>query len=342
MQLRNFSMDFERPTISEIKIQRITNLYFDSDNVTPRPASGRTMPGFADAMHFSGCKGEIKIENSHFKGMHDDPVNVHGTHLKVVGILSPQRLKVRFMHSQSYGFNAFFPGDSIGFVNTESLKVFGQAVVQSAELVSPYEMVIGLVAPAAKDLSVGDCLENITWNPSLTIRNCRFESVNTRGLLFTTRKKVLLEGNTFYRTGMAAILISNDASGWYESGPVEDVDIRNNVFEECGYNSAPNNYYISILPDTKKPGEGYYVHRNIRITGNTFKTYDRPIMIARSTNGIVFRNNIITGSGLMPQGTNAATFRLWYCRNVIIEKNKFDVEWQPTAVTDEHTKKYLR
>ncbi len=29
--------------------------------------------------------------------------------------------------------------------------------------------------------------------------------------------------NTYYKTGMSAILIEGDAEGWYESGPVNDV-----------------------------------------------------------------------------------------------------------------------
>jgi hypothetical protein len=38
----------------------------------------------------------------------------------------------------------------------------------------------------------------------------------------------------------------------------------------------------------KKP-----VHFNIRIEGNTFKTFDYPVLYAKSTRGLVFKNNQI-------------------------------------------------
>ncbi|MEJ0103264.1 MAG: right-handed parallel beta-helix repeat-containing protein [Bacteroidota bacterium] len=278
------------------------------------------MSSFADAMHFSGCRGEIKIENSHFKGMHDDPINVHGTHLKITEILSPVKLKIKFMHPQTYGIKAFFPGDSIAFVHPESLQVFAKNVIRSSELITPYEMLVELDRSAPKEMIKGDCLENLSWNPSLTVRNCRFESVNTRGLLVTTRGKVLIEGNTFYRTGMPAIMIGDDAMGWYESGPVEDVVIRNNNFEECAYGSAPDNYVIAIVPENHLLLKDYYVHHNIRIENNTFKVYDAPLLTARSTDGLVFSNNNIVQSDFMQRGGNKNAFNLVACKKITIAK----------------------
>lgn len=303
------------------------NLYFDSLTVAPDPKRGRVISCFADAMHFSGCKGEISVENSLFKGLHDDPINVHGTHLKISEIISPNHLKIRFMHPETYGFEAFFAGDSIALVHPETLQVYGGGIIQSAKLITSTEMELELLASVAEGMVVGDCLENISWNPSVTVRNCRFESVNTRGLLLTTRKKILVEANHFYRTGMHAILIANDASNWYESGPVGDVTIRNNVFQECGYNSAPKNYVIAIAPENHRLVNNYYVHRNILIENNYFKVYEAPLLSARSTEGLVFSNNTITSSNLMkPVGIKPAIL-LTACREVSILNNHFTTKW---------------
>ena len=303
------------------------NLYFDSLTVAPDPKRGRVISCFADAMHFSSCKGEIKIENSFFKGLHDDPINVHGTHLKITEIVSPKHLKVRFMHPETYGFEAFFAGDSIALVHPQSLEVFGGGVIQSAKLVASTEMELVLATSSTDGIIVGDCLENISWNPSVTVRNCRFESVNTRGLLLTTRKKVLIESNHFYRTGMHAILIANDASNWYESGPVEDVVIRNNVFEECAYNSAPKNYVIAIAPENHQLVSNYYVHRNIRIENNFFKVYEAPLLSARSTAGLIFSHNTITPSYLMKPVGDKPAVQLTTCKEVTILNNHFTTKW---------------
>ncbi|HET9052630.1 MAG TPA: right-handed parallel beta-helix repeat-containing protein, partial [Cyclobacteriaceae bacterium] len=216
ISLRNVSLHYMHGL--GIVSQFSENLHYDSIYVTP--SRGRQIAAFADGMHFSGCKGNILVENCHFKGLHDDPVNVHGTHLQVTEIRSPTSVKVKFMHAQTYGFEAFFKGDSVGFTRSASLQTFGYGVVKAATLISEREMLIEFERSIPSGIQNGDCLENITWTPALTIRNCRFEGTNTRGLLVTTRRKVLIEDNVFYRTGMHAILIANDASGWFESGPV--------------------------------------------------------------------------------------------------------------------------
>ncbi|MFT3704505.1 MAG: right-handed parallel beta-helix repeat-containing protein [Agriterribacter sp.] len=305
------------------------NLHYN--NVQVVPSHGRQIATFADAMHFSGCKGDILIENCRYSGLHDDPVNVHGTHLQVSEMITATIIKVKFMHEQTYGFPAFFAGDSVGLVHSAALQVFGYGVIKSAKLLTPREMELEFTTPVSAGLQKGDCLENITWTPNLTIRNCVFEKTNTRGLLVTTRHKVLIENNRFFRTGMHAILIADDASGWYESGPVQDVTIRNNTFQECGYNSYPDNYVINIAPENHQPVKNYFVHRNIHIENNTFLVYDAPVLSARSTNGLSFIGNTIIKTHFMPPSNQPKpTFALTACKNVLISKNNFQQAEEPS------------
>jgi len=313
------------------------NLTYDSVYIEPEKGSGRVIASSADGMHFSGCKGQITINNCRFNGMHDDPVNVHGTHLRVTEIVSASSLKLRFMHHQSYGFDAFIPGDTVAYLHSNSLQIFAQGVIKSAKLISEREMLVELQKPFSAELKVGDALENITWTPSVTIKNSRFEGTISRGTLITTRRKVLIENNIYYRTGMHAILIENDAEGWYESGPVNDVTIRNNQFIECGFNSAPNNYVISINPQNHQLMPKYYVHKNIRIENNIFKVYDYPLVFARSTKGLYFINNKVEKSDFMPMGKTRPVFSLIACTDVKIKGNKFGAE-EPTIKTDKMEK----
>ena len=60
---------------------------------------------------------------------------------------------------------------------------------------------------------------------------------------------------------MPGILIEDDAEGWFESGPVRDMTIRNNKFIGCG---------IEINPHTESNKPEEWVHENIRIEGNFF------------------------------------------------------------------------
>lgn len=298
------------------------NLHYENVVIAPREGSGRVIAAFADCTHFSGCRGQILIENCRFNGAHDDLINVHGTHLQVVEKLSPTKVRLRFMHHQAYGFPGFYAGDSTALLDAASLKIYAHRVVTSAKLVSEREMEVTFSAPLPADMKTGDAIENTTWTPALTVRNCQFGGTNARGILVTTRRKVLIERNVFYRTGMHAILIANDANGWFESGPVEDVTIRHNEFIECAYNNGQQNYTISIEPEIRKAAANYYVHRNIRITDNQFAQYDHPVLFVRSTEGLTFSGNMVRRTALFPVSRKRPNIVLENCRHVKIADNK--------------------
>jgi hypothetical protein len=295
------------------------DLSFDGVRVAPAAGSGRVIASFADGMHFSGCSGAVRITNCHFRGLHDDAVNVHGTHLQIQKALSPLVLEVRYKHPQTYGMEAFAPGDSIVLVHATTLESYAAGKVVGVRILDERNIQIELAGPVdLAGLKAGDCVENITREPSLVVRHCRFEGTNTRGLLVTTRRKVVIEDNVFYRTGMQAILIADDAKSWYESGPVRDVLIKGNRFEECGYNSAPDNYPIAIVPENSELVPGYAVHKNIRITDNIFIVYDYPLLKARSVDGLVFRNNSIRSSSFLPAGERRDRIKLIACTHVLL------------------------
>jgi hypothetical protein len=305
------------------------NLSYKNVRVAPAANSSRIISSFADCFHFSGCKGKILIDSCLTSGSHDDPINVHGTHLKITSIVDSGKVRVRFMHHQTYGFKAFFNADSIAFIDPQSLKALAYAKLTNARLLNSREMELTFNPSALKNIPAGTCIENISWTPEVVIRNSRFERTNTRGILVTTRRKVMIENNVFYKTGMHAILIADDAASWYESGAVTDLTIRNNVFEECGYNSGPEGYVISIAPENHKKMEGFYVHRNIRIENNIFNVSDPAILGARSVQGLIFRNNKIAETGKISSSL-APTIKLDGCNNVSISLNTFKTGWTPS------------
>jgi hypothetical protein len=230
---------------------------------------------------------------------------------------------VRFMHHQTYGFEAFFSGDSIAFINPQTLQPVGFAILKSAKMINKREMELEVAGNISEKIKTGLCIENLTWTPEVTIRNSRFERTNTRGILLTTRRTILVENNTFFKTGMHAILIGDDATSWFESGAVSDVTIRNNTFTDCGYNSAPGNFIIAIAPENHQLVPGYYVHRNIRIENNIFTIYDYPVVSARSVENLVFKGNKIIMTGSTEKGSPRPGFELTACKKVTFVKNTF-------------------
>lgn len=263
-----------------------------SENITyrrltcaPEEGSGRTCAGFADFVQMSGCRGRLTIEDSHFSGAHDDPINVHGTHLAVTEFTAPDKAVVRYMHPQTYGFQSFLAGNEVDIIDSYSLLPVGTYKVKSASMRNEREIEVTFTKalPGAIRQKEGLVLENVTYTPEVIIRNNYFSRVPTRGILVTTRRKVLIENNTFFRMQMSGIFIADDARSWFESGMVRDVTIRNNNFVEC------NEPVILISPENHR-NEGC-VHRNINILGNRFQLVGGNAISARSVDGLKIKGN---------------------------------------------------
>lgn len=286
--------------------------------VAPDVKSGRVISSWADCFHFSGCKGKISLDSCLTSGAHDDAINIHGTQLQIVNVTGENKIKVRFMHHQTYGFSAFFAGDSIAIINPRTLLSVAKFKLKSAKLVNKFDMELEAEGSFPASIKVGFCVENLTWYPEVSIKNCRFERTHTRGILISTRKKSVIENNVFYNTGMAPILIADDASSWFESGAVNDILIRNNLFD---YSKIPGGGTITIAPENKELVEGKAVHHNIRIIGNELRLNNSPILNARSTEGLLFKDNKI----VLVTGTDKPLIYLTACKKALIENNSLNV-----------------
>ncbi|MFC0514855.1 right-handed parallel beta-helix repeat-containing protein [Mucilaginibacter angelicae] len=264
------------------------NLRFTNVSVNAR--TGRTCAAWADILHFSGCSGKIEVAGSYLSAANDDAINVHGTFLKITEKLSPTQVKVRFMHDQTYGFDAFSVNDSIGLVHPASLLTYQNNKLLKVQKLNNREFLLNLSKPLPEDMQTGDVVENTTATPEVWIHHNTIEKIPTRGILVTTRRKVLIENNIIKRTHNSAIMINDDASSWYESGAVKDVTIKNNMFYECG---GP---VIGLLPENKVTST-IPVHSGIKIIGNKVTLKDPMFFNASSTSGIWVTGNKIITSG---------------------------------------------
>lgn len=299
------------------------NLRFHGLELAPRPETGRTVTGFADFIHLSGCGGVVEITDCRFAGAHDDAVNVHGTYLRIEDRPAPNRIVVRFMHPQTYGFAAFHPGDELEFVHSGTLEACGSGRVASVEALSPRELLLTLEEPVSEKLDSRYVVENVTWTPEVLIARNHFSRIPTRGVLVTTRRRSVIRDNVFFKTTMSAILVAADARSWFESGRVEQLEISGNRFVECGGREEP---IIHIAPENEG---GPPVHRNITIEGNRFEAATPPVppvppvLTARSTSGLIFRNNeILAASGKEPPLEPAECTRLSDCPGAVVAGNR--------------------
>ncbi len=250
--------------------------------------AGRSTASAADFLQVSGCKGKVWIHDSVFDNPHDDPINVHGTFLKVRESAG-RKLVLQYCHDQTMGFQSVFEGDVLRFYDSGTLLPVGE----------PYN-VVRAEGPGSENLTLMEIeldrefsevsshdivAENISWTPDVLIENNRFEAVSTRGVLVSTCGSVVIRDNTFDRMLMAGIYISCDANGWYESGPVRDVLIERNTFSRC------NSYAVLVEPTNTVLSEDKKVHENIRIRENTLTGMRLPAVRIKSSGNVSVTDN---------------------------------------------------
>jgi hypothetical protein len=319
---------------------RSENITMDNANVKINEKKGRVTSIIADNSHFLNCKGLIKIINCAHTGAHDDFINVHGSFSIVDSIIDNNIVITPRINGE--------PGDEIWFVNPRHCQRSEARVIKSVEHFDNRRGKITFETPLPKEIVIGDYMENKTWTPELEIRNCRIlKQHRARGILVTTPKRVVIEDN-YFRTAGASILIEGDMTYWYESGANRDVTIRNNIFDNCmtsgcvtGSGGEWGQGIITITPShlpQNDKDEPY--HQNIKIENNIFRTFDVPLMHARSVRGLYFRNNeIIRTYAFEPHLWQQSSFLLDGCRDVFITGNKIHKEYAIRTIIAEHMKK---
>ena len=273
-----------------------------------------------DATHFSNCRGLVTVENCRFEGMMDDALNVHSTSMGIVAKPSANAIRCRYMHPQAVGFGVFAAGDAIRFIAGKTLENGAVGRVKSVETHDEREITLTLEGPIPSEYGVGDAVENADWQCAVVFRNNTVANNRARGVLFTTPKKIVCEGNFFDHVSGSAILFAGDAQGWYESGACEDVVIRRNRFRDCL--TSVFQYcdgLVSIYPEVKDlKGQERRYHRNILIEDNDIETFDIPLLYALSAEDVVWRNNRVKRHSHY-QGWGKPPFVLCGCENVVTE-----------------------
>lgn len=291
----------------------------------------------ADATHFSACKGVIVSRNGLYENMADDAINVHGTYLRVTKRLNNHTLQARYMHPQAWGFRWGWAGDTVQFVESEKMETVGTHTniirsIKAADAPTEFgakEFEIVFADTLSQEISeTGKFgIENLTWTPQVEFANNTIRNNRARGTLFSTPRRVVCENNLFDHTHGTAILLCGDCNGWYETGACREVVIRKNTFiNALSANYQFTNAIISIYPEIPNLAEQrQFFHSGIVIENNRFEMSDRPILYAKSTDGLVFRRNTIAhNTKFEPFHWNKHPFFFERVANVHIENNTFE------------------
>ncbi|GHT27396.1 alpha-1,3-galactosidase B [Planctomycetales bacterium] len=312
---------------------------FKTENVTIRNVNyaanekkNRVFSLVADGIHLNTCKGLVKIENCSQEGMGDDFLNLHGMNVMVQKQVDDYTVEVGVSGKTgaSYVLDA---GDEVWFVNGGTVQRSGTGKIKEIKEIKNGNSTVAKHIIFEEKIPVSlkekDALENKTWNAELEVRNCKIlKKHRARGLLITTPLRAVVENN-YFRSAGTAVLIEGDVNYWYESGGVNDLLIRNNIFEDCfssGYGGDWGHAVITVHPSfqPKSVNDEAY-HRNIRIENNTFRTFDYPVLFARSVRDLTFTGNKLERTETyQPFAVNKESFRLDGCRNALIDGNQWE------------------
>ena len=114
--------------------------------------------------------------------------------------------------------------------------------------------------------------------------------------------------------------------------------IENNTFIGCAYNGGPAGAVIALHPSNTIVDANRPVHRNVRIIGNKFQTFGNALLYAKSTQGLVFKNNVVTYSGDVKQNPSTL-FILNGCKDVKISNNEYPAKFEKSQIRFENMKK---
>ena len=281
--------------------QTSENITLNKFAVRLKEGSDRYFTTQADATHFSGCRGLIKSEYGFYEGMADDAINVHGTYLKIMERIDNQTVKAAYMHPQAWGFFWGESGDEVQFIRSKTMEY--EHARNTIKSITPAdsqtnhgakEFIISFSTPLASH--IGDDshwgIENLSWTPEVIFNHNTIQNNRARGALFSTPKKVVCADNLFDHTHGTAILLCGDSNGWYETGACKEVLIKNNTFINALTSQYQfTNAIISIYPEIPDlENQEKYFHSGITIEDNTFHTFDKPILYAKSVSDLVFKN----------------------------------------------------
>ncbi len=322
--------------------ERSENIKILNSGVYLREGAQRLISSTADATHFANCKGDILIENSRFENMLDDGTNVHGTYAVVDKIVDDKTLLVKFGHFEQMGFEFAGVGDEMWFVHQPSVKRASVATVEKVRMLNEKYTELSFTKALPTQIKPGDLLENKTWNPTFTMRGTTIRDHRARNIVLKTPLKTVIENNHF-SSMMSSIFFRGESYFWFESGIVEDVTIRNNVFEDVAYAGAEH----AVLYITPRLGKTFdqteVFDKNIRFENNTIKTFGTRIVWADRVDGLLIQNNTIEQSIDKPVlHPNRPLFEFMHSNNLVLKNNSYQGDKVMAVKADAHSQKTLK
>ena len=285
---------------SNIRIENVTqyhaaaiaNIFEGSENIyidrmTMKRRGNRWYSALNDATHHVDCRGDLFITDSHFEFQNDDAVNIHGIYRTVDSASGRNGLRLRLNHYQQLGVNTIHPGDTVALCDLETLEILAKLTVSS---VAPHDHQI-------TDYIFKEALPDLDWrhvaamyyqtNVHVNISGNTFKNNRARGILVKTYGPIRIHNNYFHTAGPAVITGYGTRGKWFESGPLDDLEITKNTFDQCMFGDWGRTLF------SMGTGQGKPTSKNIRIHHNKIIQIQKPLVSVNNVENFEFHDNEI-------------------------------------------------
>ena len=296
------------------------NITLDRVIADVRKNSDRMLSVSADAVHFSSCRGKIRIKDCKFVSMMDDACNIHGIYVKAPQKIGNNTFSATYGHPQLSGVNIFKAGDKVAVIDTETTQPLFVDKVMKSEVSADGSEITVTTYEDIPEIPEGYVAENLSTAPEIHISGTESGANRPRGFLLSSAGKTLVENCKFYNM-YSAIHIGGEMLDWFESGGVKDVTIRNNDFENSAYAGG---YVFNIFPKIKNRALAGDFHKKIVIEDNHFRLHEKRFVEVSNVGELVFRNNTYTEDESLPSHPVEASdgIKIELCENISIEEPK--------------------
>ncbi len=303
--------------------QRSDDIELNRLRVVPAPGKNRMTSITADATHFVNCGGYIRMIDCVFENQKDDATNIHGLYMAVDSVTAPDRIIARWRNSGQYGVDFIKPGMTLEIADNENVTTYARRVVRDVTRLNKIYTEISFTEPLPADVRRNHVIAADDRYPEVLIKGCRMRGNRARGLLLGSRGKTVVEDCYFHIPG-AAILFEGDGNYWFEQSGVRDVTIRDNTFENGNYGYSNWGSACIAVGSGIPKREGTIYHRNIKVTGNTFRVFDPRIINLYCVDGFEFTpDNKIIMTDDYPYGLKETrNFIHDNCSNIKIKTKK--------------------
>ena len=315
------------------------------------PKEGRVQSANADCVHSSGNFIGPWVQGCHFEAYSDDAVNLKYMTREITSIISPLKLKIKWELSV---------GDSLCFYNPRDGIFLGDATVTKVIFEGNfiYEITLSnpiLISQVSSHQTSDKLFVKTRSNESFIFRNNTFLNGRRYGLLLQNSYG-LIENCLFENLSNCGLRIENLVD-WGEGFVANNIVVRNNTFQNCGFDLTYINEPIaaaitSQITKLSMPcavgttwcgfkTASWQGLRNITITNNTIN-YNKSGLHLENINNLLLQDNIlihnagdITGIGPVPFSINNCTVNDQSTLGVIsVENSILESIFYPGIVND--------